>query len=389
MRKALAILLCLLVFPVVGRSQYLPIQIQQQFNSLAGTPLAAGTIRPYICGTTTPRGTFSNSTGTANSAIITLDGAGRANIYITPAVCYDFEIRNAAGSQIDYRHNFFLYAGGGGGGSGAFTSITGTVNQIYVSQTTGPDPVLSLPQDIGPGNSPTFNTVSLGLTAANKIPYTNASNQLISLSTLGFDGTTLTAPASTFQTPTGNTSMKLGALLGSTAYNMISLNGSLSGSLGVGWSGGATADSGMYGLVPATGVISFNFGGVAATRSFVYETGILTKRPVEINTAVAASPHVITVDESGKTFSNETATAKNYHTLPPAAANLQYSFYISDLDGMRIVAAAGDVLRMASVVSGVAGYLDSIVIGSFVTVRAMNATDWVAETVTGAWDVSP
>ena len=109
---------------------------------------------------------------------------------------------------------------------------------------------------------------------------------------------------------------------------------------------------------------------------------------IEANTAGVGSPNVITTAESGKTFTNEGATAKNYHTLPAAAAGLRYTFIVADSDGMRITAGAGDTIRNFDVVSKAAGYIDSTTVGAAVTLTAINATEWIAHPVTpGAWAV--
>ncbi len=54
--------------------------------------------------------------------------------------------------------------------SGGVTSITGTTNQVIASSPTG-NITLSLPQDIGPGSSPTFSSLILnaGMTAVGSI----------------------------------------------------------------------------------------------------------------------------------------------------------------------------------------------------------------------------
>jgi len=113
----------------------------------------------------------------------------------------------------------------------------------------------------------------------------------------------------------------------------------------------------------------------------------LTYLPVEANTAGVGSPNIITDTESSTVFTNEWATAKNYHTLPTAVAWLTYTFYVDDADGMRIVANTGDIIQINGVVSWTAGYCDSTTIGSSVTLTAINATDRVATSVVWTWTV--
>lgn len=109
--------------------------------------------------------------------------------------------------------------------------------------------------------------------------------------------------------------------------------------------------------------------------------------PVEANTAGVGSPNVLTVAETEAVLTNEGSTAKNYHTLPTAAAGLSYTFIIQDSDGMRITAGASDTIRLAGSVSVAAGYIDSTTIGSAVTLVAINATEWMATGLVGTWAV--
>ena len=101
-------------------------------------------------------------------------------------------------------------------------------------------------------------------------------------------------------------------------------------------------------------------------------------RSVEANTAGVGSPNILTAAESSKILTNEGATAENYHTLPTAAAGLQYTFFCDDTDGIRITANTGDTIRMESAVSASAGYINSTIIGAHVTLIAINATQWLA-----------
>jgi len=129
----------------------------------------------------------------------------------------------------------------------------------------------------------------------------------------------------------------------------------------------------------------------------VYQTGTapnylagvtLTKVLVEANTAGSGSPNTITAAESRSVFTNEGATALNYHTLPTAAAGLVYTFYVQDTDGIRVVANTGDTIRIDTVVSAAAGYAESTTVGSSVTLTAINATEWVATSVIGTWTLT-
>lgn len=108
---------------------------------------------------------------------------------------------------------------------------------------------------------------------------------------------------------------------------------------------------------------------------------------VEANTAGSGAPNVLTFAESRTLLTNEGATAQNYHTLPTAVAGLDFEFICQDSDGIRVVASTGDTIRLGGAVSATAGYVESIMIGSVVRLKAINATEWIAVYKDGLWNV--
>jgi hypothetical protein len=62
-----------------------------------GNPLAGGFLTAYAAGTTTIATTYSDSAGTANSSVITLDAQGECNVWLTPGLKYDFRLTDSAG----------------------------------------------------------------------------------------------------------------------------------------------------------------------------------------------------------------------------------------------------------------------------------------------------
>lgn len=128
--------------------------------------------------------------------------------------------------------------------------------------------------------------------------------------------------------------------------------------------------------------------GVGDSAYGAANAAILCKRLVEANTAVAASPNVITAHEGRTVFTNEGATAKNYHTLPTAVAGYDEEFIVQDSDGMRITAASGDTIRIESSVSAPGGYIESTVVGSTIRLVSINATEWIATAKMGTWTVT-
>lgn len=130
--------------------------------------------------------------------------------------------------------------------------------------------------------------------------------------------------------------------------------------------------------------------GAAGVRITNGSTGIgflEASREVEANTAVLASPNLLLATESRKLITNEGATAENYHALPSAAAGLEFVFYCQDTDGIRVVASAGDTIRLGASVSAAAGFVRSVAAGSCITLVAINATEWIATTIVGTWTV--
>jgi hypothetical protein len=98
--------------------------------------------------------------------------------------------------------------------------------------------------------------------------------------------------------------------------------------------------------------------------------------------------YTIVAGDSGKTFTNEGSTTKIDFTLPAAAAGQVNTFIVQDPDGLRVVAAAGDSIRLGGAVSALAGNLDSTSVGSSVTLQAINATEWMATAYGGLWAVT-
>lgn len=104
--------------------------------------------------------------------------------------------------------------------------------------------------------------------------------------------------------------------------------------------------------------------------------------------AQAATPVSVSSAASGTVFTNEGASALGVFNLPTAVANLVYTFVVEDSDGIKIVANTGDTIRISASVSASAGNATSTVIGSTVTLVAINATEWVSIATNGTWIVT-
>jgi hypothetical protein len=129
-------------------------------------------------------------------------------------------------------------------------------------------------------------------------------------------------------------------------------------------------------------------GASPTTCREVARWGFAAAQTVEASTAVAAGPNVLTAAESGKTLTNEGVAAQNYHTLPTARAGLRFTFVVQDANGIRVVAAADDTIRIGASVSPAAGYVESTTVGDVITLLAINAVEWVAVNYVEAWTVS-
>lgn len=92
--------------------------------------------------------------------------------------------------------------------------------------------------------------------------------------------------------------------------------------------------------------------------------------------------------ERGCCFTNEGATGLVTLTLPTAVAGYEASFDVQDADGIKVLAASGDTIRMDGLVSAAAGFAQSTAIGSTLRIRAINATEWIAESSQGTWTVT-
>jgi len=95
-----------------------------------------------------------------------------------------------------------------------------------------------------------------------------------------------------------------------------------------------------------------------------------------------------TATDRYKVVTNEGTTVKPVITLESAAAGITRTFIVQDSDGIRIVAASGDTIRIGTSISSSGGYAESTTIGSTLTLIAINATEWFAISSLGTWSVA-
>lgn len=140
---------------------------------------------------------------------------------------------------------------------------------------------------------------------------------------------------------------------------------------------GGTLAAGLF--KNADGVVEVN-NGSAGGLGMLLSGRVVTPR--------ATTPTTITSAQKRTLFTNEGASALNVQNLPTAVAGLEYAFYVQDADGIQVVAAAGDTIRINGSVSAAAGNAQSTTVGSSLLLVAINATEWVAITSSGTWSVT-
>jgi len=128
---------------------------------------------------------------------------------------------------------------------------------------------------------------------------------------------------------------------------------------------------------PSVTLAPISVNGTTATVS----GALFAQRSVEAVTTTK-SP---TASESREVYTNEGDADGAAVTLPTAAAGLEYTGVVQAAQLLTINAAAGDTIRIGANVTGAAGYVRSNVIGSRVTLLAINATEWVATSFAGEW----
>jgi len=83
---------------------------------------------------------------------------------------------------------------------------------------------------------------------------------------------------------------------------------------------------------------------------------------------------------------NEGAVALQVEQLPPAAsAEASRTYYVQNVNGIQVTAAAGDSIRNGASVTILGGTATSVTSGSCLWLVPINATEWVALSSVGVW----
>ncbi len=210
----------------------------------------------------------------------------------------------------------------------------------------------------------------------------------------GVPGTTGASGALTVGSASG------GATSGASGAITLFTGGSTSGNTGtiaITSGDAVSGNSGNISIITGTasstvGTVSFGVADVAIwiitssgnLEKQVLGDFILTERSITPRTADLGLAHT----NSWGVFTNEGAGATVNFTLPTASAGMEFEFFVMAAQTLRVTAAAGDTIRIAASESAAAGNIANNVVGSYVKITALNATNWVAAAVVGTWTVT-
>jgi len=105
-------------------------------------------------------------------------------------------------------------------------------------------------------------------------------------------------------------------------------------------------------------------------------------QPAVFDSAVSVA---LSENDSGGTFTNVGAAAQVVYTLPAAAKGLTFEFICMDADGLKIQTTSNDVIRIAGSVSTNNGSATSTAVGTSIRITAVDSTNWIAQSASGAW----
>jgi hypothetical protein len=154
-------------------------------------------------------------------------------------------------------------------------------------------------------------------------------------------------------------------------------------------------DAYIEGTLEVDGATQFD-GAVAATSTLVV-TGMLTANagltgdgvaPVTGFTKVVeahTADDTLLVGESGSVHTNAAAGGTVALTLPAAAAGQTFTFKLMAAQALRITPAAGDAIYIGASAGAAAEYWYADAVGETVTLTAVDATNWIADSYIGTW----
>lgn len=131
------------------------------------------------------------------------------------------------------------------------------------------------------------------------------------------------------------------------------------------------------------------YGGGAQIATNISDIDTLEAEPsVEIDTTnTVGAPNTLIGTETRKVIVGANTSEKNGHVLPAAVVNLAFTIICNHVNGIRIVAAASDTIRIDASKTKVEGYIESTVVGSAVELVCIDGTEWIATSIVGTWVV--
>lgn len=90
---------------------------------------------------------------------------------------------------------------------------------------------------------------------------------------------------------------------------------------------------------------------------------------------------------SNVTYTNQGAAGGTTLRLPTAAAGIRIECVIQAAQTLTVTAATGDTIRIGASVTAAGGSATCSTVGSSVSLRAINETEWVAVASVGSWTI--
>ena len=105
------------------------------------------------------------------------------------------------------------------------------------------------------------------------------------------------------------------------------------------------------------------------------------------NISAKTASYTVVTGDSGKTITNTGASGAVTNTLPTAAAGLQYGFIITAAQTLQIKASGTDTIRIGTTVSAAAGFAETNVVGTAITLLSTASGSWIATSTVASWAV--
>jgi len=300
----------------------------------------------------------------------------------------------AGGSSGQVQYN----SGGALAGDAGLTynDTTDTLSVSNIASTTGTNLAVSA----------TAPSATTGASQAGKSAALSASAAVASTNTAGAaaggDVTLTSGAAARFTSGNangGNITLNAGAGIGTGTQGNVTLNGyqvivpgGTASAPGIAFSGSPTYginfsaftmrflyNTSAY-IAISSGNVDFNSLTVTGNSATTSLSGFKRK-----TNTIAGGTASVTGVNSMALHSNSSATSLAIQNLPAASAGLEFEYYVLDADGIKLVALAGDDIRVIDKVTATGGYIQSTTIGSSVRLVAVDNTTWFALPIQGVW----